>query len=76
MKYPIVNWSLLDEKAKQQALARPAIADSATLSEQVASILDLVKTQGDKALYDLTGGHSTSTPNSDVSYKGFILLYA
>lgn len=54
MKYPIVNWSLLDEKAKQDTLARPAIADSATLSEQVASILDLVKTQGDKALYDLT----------------------
>ncbi|XPF93945.1 histidinol dehydrogenase [Colwellia sp. RE-S-Sl-9] len=54
MKYPIVNWSLLDEKAKQDTLARPAIADSATLSEQVASILDLVKTQGDKALYNLT----------------------
>ena len=54
MKYPIVNWSLLDEKAKQDTLARPAIADSATLSAQVASILDLVKTQGDKALYDLT----------------------
>ncbi|WP_426369181.1 histidinol dehydrogenase [Pseudocolwellia sp. HL-MZ7] len=54
MKYPIVNWSSLDQKAQQQALARPAIADSATLSAQVATILDLVKTQGDKALYDLT----------------------
>ena len=54
MKYPIVNWSSLDKKAQLEALARPAIADSATLSAQVASILDLVKTQGDKALYDLT----------------------
>ncbi len=54
MKYPIVNWSSLDKKAQLEALARPAIADSATLSAQVANILDLVKTQGDKALYDLT----------------------
>lgn len=54
MKYPIVNWSLLDKTAQQQALARPAIADNATLSEQVANILNLVKTEGDKALYDLT----------------------
>ncbi len=54
MKYPIVNWSLLDEKAQQQTLARPAIADSATLSDQVSTILDLVKTQGDDALYSLT----------------------
>ena len=54
MKYPIVNWSSLDKKAQLEALARPAIADSATFSAQVASILDLVKTQGDKALYDLT----------------------
>jgi len=54
MKYPIINWSSLDEAAQQQALARPAIADNATLSAQVANILDLVKTQGDKALYDLT----------------------
>lgn len=54
MKYPIVDWSLLDETAQQAALARPAIADNATLSEQVANILNLVKTQGDKALYDLT----------------------
>jgi len=54
MKYTLVNWSSLDENAQQQALARPAIADSATLSEQVATILELVKTQGDQALYSLT----------------------
>ena len=54
MKYPIVNWSSLNKKAQLETLARPAIADSATLSAQVATILDLVKTQGDKALYDLT----------------------
>lgn len=54
MKYPIVNWSSLDKKAQLNALARPAIADSATLSDQVSNIINLVKAQGDKALYDLT----------------------
>ncbi len=54
MKYPIVNWSSLDEKAKLNTLARPAIADNETLSAQVSNILDLVKTEGDKALYSLT----------------------
>jgi len=54
MKYPMINWSQLNEQAQRDSLARPAIADSATLSAQVAAILEQVKTQGDDALYELT----------------------
>ena len=54
MKYPIINWSTLNASQQLDVLSRPAIADSATLSEQVANILDQVKTFGDKALYELT----------------------
>jgi len=54
MNYPLINWSSLDENAKQGVLARPAIADNATLSEQVSTIINLVKDKGDEALYELT----------------------
>ena len=50
----MINWSQLNQQAQQKSLARPAIADSATLSAQVAAILEQVKSQGDNALYELT----------------------
>jgi len=50
----LINWQELSVKQKQYALARPAIADSALLSTQVANILAQVKSQGDKAIFALT----------------------
>ena len=50
----LINWQELSEQQKKTALARPAIADSALLSTQVANIIAQVKNQGDKAIYALT----------------------
>jgi len=50
----LINWQELSVQQKQCALARPAIADSALLSTQVANILAQVKSQGDKAIVALT----------------------
>ena len=50
----LINWQTLSEQQKKSALARPAIADSALLSTQVANIISRVKNQGDKALFELT----------------------
>lgn len=50
----LINWQELSEQQKTSALARPAIADSALLSTQVANILAQVKNQGDKAIIALT----------------------
>lgn len=50
----LINWQELSEQQKKSALSRPAIADSALLSTQVANILAQVKNQGDKAIIALT----------------------
>lgn len=50
----IINWQALNAQAKQDVLSRPAIAQSALLSQQVANILNKVKADGDKALFELT----------------------
>ncbi|OUR79394.1 histidinol dehydrogenase [Colwellia psychrerythraea] len=50
----LINWQELSAQQKKSALARPAIADSALLSTQVANILARVKSQGDKAIFALT----------------------
>lgn len=50
----LINWQELSAQQKQCALARPAVADSALLSTQVANILSQVKSQGDKAIFALT----------------------
>lgn len=54
MNTQIINWQEISEQQKTDALARPAIADNALLSTQVANILAQVKTQGDKSLFALT----------------------
>ncbi len=54
MNTQIINWQELSAQQKSDALARPAIADNALLSTQVANILAQVKSQGDKALFNLT----------------------
>ena len=50
----LINWQTLSPQQKNSVLARPAIADSALLSTQVANILSQVKSQGDKAIFALT----------------------
>jgi histidinol dehydrogenase len=50
----LIYWQKLSEQQKTFVLARPAIADSALLSTQVANIISQVKSHGDKALYTLT----------------------
>lgn len=54
MTTEIIVWNELSEAEQVQALSRPAIADSASLSSQVAAIIAQVKQDGDQALKDLT----------------------
>lgn len=54
MTKEIINWQLLDQQTQQSVLARPAIAESALLSQQVTNILNKVKADGDKGLLELT----------------------
>lgn len=54
MKTPIINWQALNKNEQIETLARPAIANNQQLSEQVAAIIDQVKTSGDQALFNLT----------------------
>jgi len=49
-----INWQTITKQQQKDALARPAIADNALLSTQVANILTQVQKQGDKALFSLT----------------------
>ena len=46
----LFNWPQLSAEQRQIALARPELADSAGLSEQVRSIITTVRQQGDAAL--------------------------
>lgn len=54
MTTQIYNWPNLSQSTKSEVLARPALNQSALLTEQVESILAKVKVDGDQALYDLT----------------------
>jgi len=54
MKNEIINWSNLSDAERKLALSRPAISESALLSQQVANILNHVSENGDKALFDFT----------------------
>lgn len=46
----VIDWASLSESGQQAALARPALADSASLSAQVMEIIQKVRTNGDAAL--------------------------
>ncbi|WP_448566214.1 histidinol dehydrogenase [Thalassotalea ganghwensis] len=50
----IINWQSLDNQAQRRVLARPAIAESALLSQQVTNIISTVRKQGDQGLLELT----------------------
>ena len=54
MKNEIINWPNLSAAERKFALSRPAIAESALLSQQVENILANVRKNGDTALFDLT----------------------
>lgn len=54
LDWRIVNWQQLSIAEQKLALARPAIAESALLSQQVENILTYVRANGDQALFDLT----------------------
>lgn len=54
MNTQIIDWQTISTQQKKDALARPAIADNALLSTQVANIISQVQKQGDKALFSLT----------------------
>jgi histidinol dehydrogenase len=46
----VFNWAQLSATEQQAALARPELADSASLNAQVRTIIDTVRQQGDEAL--------------------------
>jgi len=50
----MINWQNLSIRERKAALARPAIAESGLLSQQVENILNNVRKNGDQALYALT----------------------
>ncbi|MCK5817815.1 MAG: histidinol dehydrogenase [Psychromonas sp.] len=50
----IVNWTALSSVEQSALLARPAIADLATLSQTVAQIIQAIQTKGDSKLLDYT----------------------
>lgn len=50
----ILDWQQLSDEGKQAALARPELADSASLSAQVADIIAQVRRDGDAALVRLS----------------------
>ncbi|SEK84459.1 histidinol dehydrogenase [Colwellia chukchiensis] len=54
MNNEIYQWSRLSHTERQAVLARPAISESALLSQQVSHIIKQVKANGDDALYDFT----------------------
>lgn len=54
MKNEMIKWQSLSDREQVLALARPAIAESGLLSQQVENILTNVRNNGDKALYELT----------------------
>ncbi len=54
MSNEILVWDKLSEQQQNQALARPAIADNATLATQVSAIINQVREGGDQALLSLT----------------------
>jgi len=49
-----VNWADLSPSEQTQLLSRPAMSDSAALGNTVADIIKAIRTEGDKALVDLT----------------------
>ncbi|WP_354625541.1 histidinol dehydrogenase [Psychromonas sp. MME2] len=67
-----VNWTSLSNDEQKQLLARPAMADSSSLTNTVTEIITSVRANGDQALLDytkrfdkLTGDNFTIT-NSDI----------
>lgn len=54
MKTPTISWQALNKEEQINALARPAIANNALLTKQVADIIDAVRKDGDQALFKLT----------------------
>ena len=54
MTVDMINWSQLNEQERNNALARPALAESDLLATQVDNIINEVKNKGDKALFDFT----------------------
>ena len=51
---PVITWQELSEDKQNEMLARPAIANNAQLSQQVAAIIEQVQQDGDQALLNLT----------------------
>ncbi|MBU1553227.1 MAG: histidinol dehydrogenase [Gammaproteobacteria bacterium] len=59
----VFNWAALSESEQQAALARPKLADSAALGEQVRAIIDTVRQQGDDALVAYSRQYDGLTAN-------------
>jgi histidinol dehydrogenase len=60
----MINWNTLSSENQRKVLERPALADSAALSVAVSSIIDQVRTDGDKAILTLTRKFDGANLNS------------
>jgi len=54
MSFSTINWATLNQNEQVIALARPEMSQNETLSNQVADIINEVKSNGDQALYSMT----------------------
>jgi histidinol dehydrogenase len=50
----VLEWAMLDETARENVLARPAVAASREQAARVAEIIAAVRSEGDTALFRLT----------------------
>ena len=50
----IETWKDLTAEGQRAVLARPALANDASLAERVAALIERVRHEGDASLFDLT----------------------
>ncbi|WP_049198170.1 histidinol dehydrogenase, partial [Proteus mirabilis] len=62
-------WDKCTQQQQQQLLTRPAISASASITEQVATIISQVRNDGDKALKALSQKYDKAAPDSVLVTK-------
>ncbi|MFC5077247.1 Histidinol dehydrogenase [Vibrio thalassae] len=59
-----VVWQSLSQSQQESILERPAIAEGANITSAVSAVIDQVRSEGDKALFDLTEKFDRVRPDS------------
>lgn len=59
-----VVWQSLSQSQQESILERPAIAEGANITSAVSAVIEQVRSEGDKALFDLTEKFDRVRPDS------------